>query len=805
MKRRVGIVLGIAVLIGVALIVLLFNQDPKEVRAQNHYERGQELLAAEEPVKAVLEFRNALKLQEDFTPARFSLAKIYEKTGNLRGAVANYRAVTDFDKGHLEARIRLGRIMLLAGENDLALEYSNAANLIDDTNVDVLALRASVAFKLGNSETAIQLAKQAIQLDPTNIDAHAVLVAERLGAKEFDQSLALLETALVSNKDNITLLLLKVVVFEQKGDNAMVGKALLKLIDVSPNPASFQQALVNWHLRAGDSEAAEQVLRDIAKDNQENSQASLNIVRFLARTKGIDATRNELGSLIDANDQVTDYKLALAQLEYTDGKPLAAIAILRDVISQEEDQEKKNKAKVSLAQILLEQSDEASATELVTSILEADERNVDALAIKASIALMNDQVEDAIEDLRIALNESPQSTRLMLLLADAHQRNGSIELAEDRLAAATRASNFDPVLSQPYIRFLLGKGNLDAAENVVEKIILRNPKDKRALTELAQIRLNQKDWEGARQAGEALRELDERDEASERIIAAALSGQERYAESIDILKDLTSRSQNLILPMAELVQTYLRAKEPEKAEEYLNGVLADDPGNAQAKVILGLLYMATSRPDDSEKTFKSIIASDPKSLEAYTALSRLYISLDRMEEAETVIVKALELQPNSPRLLLSMAVFSERKEDYRSAVDYYEKIYQLQPGSVVVANNLASLVSEHFSEDQEQLERAYKIAKRFRTVDIPQFQDTLGWIQYLRGEHGQAITLLKPAAEKLVNNPYAQYHLAMAYRKLNKNALAAEYLEKAIKLSENSSFTKLEEAKTIYAQLAAGN
>ena len=150
-------------------------------------------------------------------------------------------------------------------------------------------------------------------------------------------------------------------------------------------------------------------------------------------------------------------------------------------------------------------------------------------------------------------------------------------------------------------------------------------------------------------------------------------------------------------------------------------------------------------------------------------------------------------------------MLAERKGEYRSAVDYYERIYNLQPGSVVVANNLASLVSEHFPDDPGQLERAYKIAKRFRTVDIPQFQDTLGWIQYLRGEYGQAITLLQPAAEKLADNPFVQYHLAMTYRALNKNSLATEYLVKAIKLSETTKFTKLDEAKVIYEELTSSN
>jgi len=64
---------------------------------------------------------------------------------------------------------------------------------------------------------------------------------------------------------------------------------------------------------------------------------------------------------------------------------------------------------------------------------------------------------------------------------------------------------------------------------------------------------------------------------------------------------------------------------------------------------------------------------------------------------------------------------------------------------VVVANNLASLLTAHRTDDAS-LDRAYRIARRLRGIDVPAFQDTYGWIAHRRGDYAEALDYLRPAA-----------------------------------------------------------
>lgn len=93
------------------------------------------------------------------------------------------------------------------------------------------------------------------------------------------------------------------------------------------------------------------------------------------------------------------------------------------------------------------------------------------------------------------------------------------------------------------------------------------------------------------------------------------------------------------------------------------------------------------------------------------------------------------------------------------AISVYEKLYELNSQSPVVANNLASLLTTHRS-DNESLQRAFTLARRLRGTRDPIFQDTYGWIAYRLGNYEEALQYLEPAAAKLPDQPLLLYHLA---------------------------------------------
>ena len=156
-------------------------------------------------------------------------------------------------------------------------------------------------------------------------------------------------------------------------------------------------------------------------------------MRFLQQFKGPAAARQELMARINAGGQVFQYQLALADLDLREGKVADSIQLLESLVSNAGSPEDILAAQVKLAQIQFQQKKFDRAEELVSSILRKDSRNIDGLKLRASIRLQRGQLDVAIADLRQALDDQPRSSDLMVLLANAYERSGSMELGREAI------------------------------------------------------------------------------------------------------------------------------------------------------------------------------------------------------------------------------------------------------------------------------------------------------------------------------------------------------------------------------------
>ena len=113
----------------------------------------------------------------------------------------------------------------------------------------------------------------------------------------------------------------------------------------------------------------------------------------------------------------------------------------------------------------------------------------------------------------------------------------------------------------------------------------------------------------------------------------------------------------------------------------------------------------------------------------------------------------------------------------------------LTNNEAVVANNLASLLSNHRS-DEASIAQAQALAVVLRNSTLPHFNDTLGWLSYLRGDYNTAVRLLEQAAETLPNLPEVRYHLGMSHRKGGDEPKALEHFRRADELEKGPGWLK---------------
>jgi cellulose synthase operon protein C len=758
----------LARLLAIVSIAILAGCASPEERAQSHYESGAEYLEAGDHVRAMLEFRNAVRLDERHALAWFGIARVEEQTANWPGAARSLQQVVELDASHVEARMKLARLHLAGGAIERALELVNAANelLPDDSNVH--ALRGAVLLRLNDRVGATSDAERALSLNRENPDAYAVLAADAMLDDNATAALRFIDRGLQADAQNSGLLLFKLKIHEEEKDYQSAETVMRQLIVANPDKKDIRRALVAFLLERSRPQDAETEMRALVAADPEDTAAALDLVEFAGAQKGADAARRELARLIETHPDTTDYQLAMARLDFSHSRPKAAVDRLNGIVAQGAPDDDVQRARLLLAEMKSQSDEPEAAAALVAEVLAADGRNADALALRANLRLQAGDYEGATADLRAALNEKPQSVELHQLLAKAFERQGNVDLANDNYVQAVRAANYAPAAALDYAGFLTGRGELARADTILSESLARVPNSTEVLAALGQIRLRQKDWVGAQEAAELLKKLGDRSGASGQILGAALLGQQKFDQSIETLKDAYSATPQAARPLYSLVAAYVRAGNLDEAQSFLASVLDASPDNADAHVLRGLLHALNEEPEDAAAAYNLAIERQPDNPVGYRALAKHFIAGDRIEEAEALLLRGREQAPGDLGLDLFYAGLLERKPDPEGALGVYEDMLRKRPDGLILINNVASLMAEHRS-DETSLERAYQLALRLRDVDMPHFKDTLGWVHYRRGDYRDAADYLEAAVEGLPDHARVRYHLARTYAALERH------------------------------------
>lgn len=784
-------------------LALLAGCDSAEEKAETYYSRAMATLAAGDLDKAALDFRNALKIREDYTEALLGLASLEEKRRNFDVAASIYLSIAQRDAKDFDSRVKISQLLLASEQADAAATYAEQAYVLAPKDPRVLVVKAGIALSRGKQDEAVRFANEALAGEPSNVTALMVLVSERIAAQDRQGALAIIERGLARNEADTGLQLLKLRTLQAMGDESLVEQQFRRLAELLPGNHDIQSALVTWYLAKGHKPEAERTMHSFARANPADETAQIKLAMLISRTRGAAAAATELKDIIASfPDQDEAKRVALrtaeAQLDYAAGRPDAAVKSLEELIAATNDPRNRTRAQLQLAQLLAAMKQWTKATELSEAVLAADARNVEALMVRASARMAAGNNAGAVEDLNIALGAAPGSADVTLLLGEAYERTGSASLAEEQYAKALALSGYSAASGTRLAQFLMRYGRAGRAMQVLDDLRLRGTADRAVLSLLAQLKLDARDWRAAGQIADELRASvpGGGDGAADQIIAAALSGMNRQEEGIGLLLSRLRQTQDQQEIESALVRAFMRAGRHADAEALLRDRLAQEPANGRLNLLLGSVLMSAGRKQAAEDAFRTAVANG----QGEAVLAQFYLRERRPEEAAVAARSGLARDPGSAPLRLLLAESLEALGNIDGAIAEYERMLQADPTSTVAANNLASLLSGR-QDDPKALQRAFDIAVRFHNSDVPQFLDTLGWIHYLRGDREAALPLLKRAAEKLPKSGAVQFHLGMALKDAGQPELSAAVLQKAISLAPSPDSAYVRTATAALAQI----
>lgn len=790
-----------------AAVLALSGCESAEEKAERFYQSGMALLAAGDEDRALVEFRNVFKYNGFHKEARQAYADTQLRRGEVGEATSQYLRLIEQYPDTVAVRVRLAELAVARGDWAEVERHGRAAITLDPALPAAAALRIALDYRaavLARDEAGrVRLAGEARSLlegAPDNPVARRVLIDQLISARDTAAALPEIDAALEGNPMQLDFQQLKFRILAEAGDVAGTGAHLKQMFALFPENEQVKGALIGWYLVQKDIDGAEAFLRQLAGPPTGAPEGHVAVVQLLQTARSPEAARAELDALIAATTGTPNaelYAALRATMDFEAGKTDAAIAAMEAIVKAATASEQTRRIKGMLARMLDATGNRVGARALVEEVLAEDSSNVEALKMRAGWLIADDKPGDAILDLRNALNQNPRDPAILTLMAAAHERDGSLDLAGERLALAVEVSGSGPEESLRYAQFLQQQGRTQVAETVLTDAARANPVNPAVLGALAEIQLRQQKWAPAQATVDALRQLGlpQTEAVVQRLQAAVLMGQNRTEDSLAFLNQQASQGSAGTAAVAMIVQTQISSGKLDAARTYLDEALAKEPGDRSLRMLSAGLDALMGNAAAAETQYRALIAEAPAEDLPVRMLFGLLTTAGRTDEAAAVLDAGLLAAPASKTLRWIKAGLLEKAGDIDGAITLYEGLYAEDTGNVVVANNLASLITSH-RDDAESLERAFGIARRLRGSDVPAFQDTYGWIEYRRGNVREALVALEPAAAGLPDDPLAQFHLGMAYADLGESAKAATQFERVLDLAGETDLPQVATARS---------
>jgi tetratricopeptide (TPR) repeat protein len=801
---------------GIALCAALALSacDNAEERAEAYYQSGLALLAEGDIDRALIEFRNVFEHNGFHKDARQTYADTLRDIGETDDAYGQYLRLIEQYPDTADVRLTLAEIALARNDWDEVRRHGNAGAALTPDAPRARAVVAAIAYTtaLRNDDpaamkTAAARANTVLEGSPDNlvalrvaIDAAARGALPEIALPLLDRAIALSPASLEFHGAKLRLLT------DMKDDTAAIAQ-LEVMFEQFPENGEVRTTLVNWHLEQQNFPAAEALLRDMAGDPVDAPQSHMTIVQFLQRSAGDEAALAELSRLAQVTagtDTHILYRAVSASIMFEADPDGTALADMQTITADLPNSDQSRRIKAMYAQMLVASGDETTARDVVAQILTEDTTNVEALKMRATWAIEADSPDAAITDLRSALSQAPRDPEIMMLMATAHERTGFPELAGERLALAVEVSNAAAVPSLRYARFLMRDGRTQAASTVLQDARRTGPTNLELISVLADLHLKDQDWPRATALLGELRAMAEANSRAAQLgtalEAAILSGQNRTDESLAVLQEQLGDMDEDGRAVITIAMAQVRAGKTDEARTYLAEAITKRPDDLTLRMLAGSVAMMDGAADEAEAVFRDVLDQAPDTEAAVRLLYSLLHLQGRDDEKAQVLETGLATMPTSETLLWIKAGALEQNGDIDGAIAIYEGLYTIDSSNVVVANNLASLLATH-RDDQASLDRAFRIARRLRGVDVPAFQDTYGWILYRRGDYAGALDYLRPAAIGLSGDALVHYHLGKTLHALGKDDDAVQSLTQALELAGDTPLAQFTDARALLTQL----
>jgi len=282
-------------------------------------------------------------------------------------------------------------------------------------------------------------------------------------------------------------------------------------------------------------------------------------------------------------------------------------------------------------------------------------------------------------------------------------------------------------------------------------------------------------------------------------MAFAYGGLKKFAEAEREFQTALKLNPQYDGAASEYVAMLFALNQGPKAVQVANQYLTSNPNRGAAHFIYASALANSKKFDEAIPEYRKAIELEPKALLPYMQLASVYAMQGKSDDMIAVYQQALKVSPDNPAVLGALGNVYLGKGDLKTAQQIFEKANTLAPRDPVLQNNLAWV----YALQGQNLDQALSLAQQAKQAapDMASINDTLGWIQYKKGNYIIAVGLLSDVVEKMPQSSEYRYHLGMALSAAGQKDKAKEELRKALQLAPPLNHDDAKQAQDALAKL----
>lgn len=654
-------------------VIILALAGCKGDKSEDFIASGRAFLDKRDYPAAVIQLKNAVQNDTGSGEARYWLGAALRRAGDAAAAEIELRkaAATGYSPDLVVPE--LVATLMETGQFDKALVESEKAKVTSPrAQADLLAAQATAHLANNRIDDARRLATEAVAADASSPAPQVVRAKLLVLDRKVAEAQQVLTEALAVTPDNYEALRMQAELLLVQGKIKEAIPAYDRVIAVRPTGISAYLTLIPTLIREQDIPGAETRLASLRK-----VAGSTPGVRYLealiAYAKGDRKTaRDAVRQVLKTGADYLPALLLAGSVEHDLGNYVVAEDLLRKVAAAAPNDLRSRRLLVST---YLQSNQVKKARDALAGLMKLDPDSAETNVLAGRVATASRDPVKAAEYFQKAVAQDPKNTTSRTLLGAADMMRGNVERGVAELEAASAADPDRIEADIALIRYFTEQKQLDKASKAVEALARKQPNNPQTANLRGDVLLARGDVAGARKAFEA-----------------ALALQPTFTPAAKNLAALD-----------------LRDKRPEAAMDRYRNILAKDPKQTDAALMLALILERNGgKPTEVDKVLNDAVSADPANVQVRLVQVSRYLQADRKKEALDSATQALASVPDDPRLLAVLGRAQMVNGEHTQAASTFAKLAALEPESAdpLVRQASAYAASRDFTSARSVLNKA---------------------------------------------------------------------------------------------------